>query len=262
MSALLICVGVFIATVAVAWFRPWKLLPPSTGSLPAVPARSVLMGCGSELGRAFANGSVELLLFRWLRDFGGNRFVAIPAPGLLMIFVNDPDVSRAVNNDRDFHATTGTVDTFETYAKGLVALEGSVWAVHRRAVTRAFYPDNLRLVCTAADSVISGWLAGVVSSAASPSRVQWDASHTFLALYLDVMGRAMLSTDFGGLVRAREATGDAQDPIARPVTVLESFSVVFKTLSKLSGIPKPLWGILMPAREMDHYRAAKGLIRS
>ena len=262
------CVGVLVAVVAalIAWVRPWKLLPPSTGTLPRVPASSSLMGCGTELGRAFANGSIELLLFRWLKDFGGSRFVAIQAPGQLMVFVNDPDISRVVNNERTFLATNGTIDTFSTYARGLIALEGDVWAVHRRAVTRAFYPENLRLVAGAADSIISAWLNSLAQHAPHATPIQWDAQQTFLALYLDVMGRAMLSTDFGGLVRARE-TADlnsrSSDPAlaAAPSSVLDSFSVVFKTISKLTGIPKALWGVLMPASEMANYKAATGLIR-
>lgn len=259
------CVGVLVAVIAalIAWIRPWKLLPPSTGTLPCVPASSSLMGCGTELGRAFANGSIELLLFRWLKDFGGSRFVAIQAPGQLMVFVNDPDVSRVVNNERTFLATNGTIDTFSTYARGLIALEGDVWAVHRRAVTRAFYPENLRLVAGAADNIISAWLKSLAHNAPHATPIQWDAQQTFLALYLDVMGRAMLSTDFGGLVRARDLNSRASDPAhaAAPSSVLDSFSVVFKTISKLTGIPKALWGVLMPASEMANYKVATGLIR-
>lgn len=264
-SPLLIVIVLVVAAVCilVAWLQPWRLLPPSTGLFPAVPTSS-FMGCGTELGRAYANGTIDLLLFRWLRDFGNNRLVAIAAPGNLLLIVNDPEISRVVNNGRDFHLTNVTIDTFGTYAKGLIALEGEIWGVHRRAVTRAFYPDNLRLAFTAVDGVVSAWLANLVSAAAPGAHVQWNSERTFIALYLDTMGRAMLSTDFRGLASASEVVDKSPQHTgthSTPWNVLDAFNVVFQTISKLSGIPKSLWGILMPTAEMKKYDAATTFIR-
>ena len=266
--------GIFVGMCAlVAWLQPWKLLPPSTGSLPAVPARSWLMGCGKEMGDASATGHSTIMLFRWLRDFGAGRFVAVPVPGQLLVLVNDLEVSKAINADRLFVQLSMIVDAFGAFSKGLATLDGDVWSIHRRAITRGFYPENLRYACIATDRVLSGWLRDVVRDA-PPSDAypvaSWNAANTFFALYLDIMGYAMLSTDFGGVSHVREvatatvksaSSRASREERPRSPLMLEAFHAAFSTISKLLGTPKALWNYLIPPAELKQFYASTATIR-
>lgn len=157
------------------------------------------------MGDASATAHFTIMLFRWLRDFGAGRFVAVPVPGQLLVLVNDLEVSKAINADRSFVQLSMIVDAFGAFSKGLATLDGDAWS--RRAITRGFYPESLRYASIVTDKVISGWLRDVVRDArpsdSFPVVARWNAANTFFALYLDIIGYAMLSTDFGGVSHVR-----------------------------------------------------------
>jgi cytochrome P450 len=100
-------------------------------------------------------------------------------------------VDHARNYPRSWH-----YDRVKVIGEGLVTTEGPAWRRLRRMVQPAFHPAPL------------GALAGVMTEATDAMRRRWgayvasgqpfDAAQEFVALTLQIVGRALLGIDLGG----------------------------------------------------------------
>jgi cytochrome P450 len=258
------------------------LLPAVPSTMTAAPAHW-LLGSARMMVDTMHDGTAALVWPRLLHEHGGGRALAFRLPGQLFILLNDAEALRTMGVKRSiFIAHELNRDAFGAFARGVIALEGPEWLRHRRAMNRAFLPDNLRIVAAAADDVARAWLGGLL--AASGGAATGFNSNVFMSLYLEVMGRAMLGADVGGVAAALgkgepKATAGVGGPTAhaeaagsstrRRLTrvsvphsdMLAAVETVMHAVGTLSLTPRALWRTAMSHKELAAFETASQLIR-
>ncbi|KAL6602945.1 hypothetical protein ACP70R_043306 [Stipagrostis hirtigluma subsp. patula] len=195
------------------WWRPRRLEAHFARQGVRGPPYRLLVGCVREMVALMAEAAAKpmppadahnalprvLAFYHYWRKIYGPTFLIWfgPTPRLT---VADPELVREVLLTR--------ADAFDRYeahpvvrqleGDGLVSLHGDKWALHRRVLTPAFYPDNLnRLVPHVGRSVAAlaeRWRA--MASAAAGGEVEVDVAEWYQAVAEEAITRATFGRSY------------------------------------------------------------------
>jgi cytochrome P450 len=124
-------------------------------------------------------------------------------------------------------------------------------------VQRVFMPENSKAFWRAADVAASNFVRLLKDK--GQKQVQFEVDGTFMALFLDVMGHAMLSTDFGA---SKSALSGVSESSPQEMDVLQAAGHVMKAINDLGLLPRKLWWWLYPKEEMLLFQRATSVIRN
>ncbi|XP_052141460.1 cytochrome P450 734A2 [Oryza glaberrima] len=205
------------------WWRPRRLEAHFAAQGVRGPPYRFLLGSVREMVALMAEASSKpmspptshnalprvLAFYHYWRKIYGHRFLIWfgPTPRLT---VAEPELIREI-----FLTRADAFDRYEAHpvvrqleGDGLVSLHGDKWALHRRVLTDAFYPDNLnRLIPQVGKSVAAlaaKW--GAMAEAGGSGEVEVDVAEWFQAVTEEAITRATFgrSYDDGRVVFAMQ----------------------------------------------------------
>uniref|UniRef100_A0A0E0JX42 Cytochrome P450 n=1 Tax=Oryza punctata TaxID=4537 RepID=A0A0E0JX42_ORYPU len=212
-----------MAAAAAVWWRPRRLEAHFAAQGVRGPPYRFLLGSVREMVALMAEASSKpmspptshnalprvLAFYHYWRKIYGHRFLIWfgPTPRLT---VAEPELIREI-----FLTRADAFDRYEAHpvvrqleGDGLVSLHGDKWALHRRVLTDAFYPDNLnRLIPHVGKSVAAlaaKWAA--MAEAGGSGEVEVDVAEWFQAVTEEAITRATFgrSYDDGRVVFAMQ----------------------------------------------------------
>uniref|UniRef100_A0A0D9WRU1 Cytochrome P450 n=1 Tax=Leersia perrieri TaxID=77586 RepID=A0A0D9WRU1_9ORYZ len=208
------CVALHVAArvLDAVWWRPRRLEAHFAGQGVRGPPYRFLVGCVREMVSLMAEATASpmpasqphnalprvLAFYHYWRKIYGATFLIWfgPTPRLT---VAEPDMVREI-----FITKAAAFDRYEAHpvvrqleGDGLVSLHGDKWALHRRVLTPAFFPDNLnRLVPHVGRSVAKLAETWRAMASAGGGEVEVDVAEWFQAVAEEAITRATFGRSY------------------------------------------------------------------